>query len=276
MNLDRQARAYIASIHDPGDPYINRILASGNLAKAIREAEARSRPGATVDWAQHAADHRSRIIIPGDAGWPVNLTGPTAPYCLWVTGSDEALSSPDMVSIVGSRAATQYGTAVASDLASELSMEGKVIVSGGAYGIDAAAHRSTLAANGRTVVVLAGGIDNLYPSSHKYLFGEVVHGGGALITERPPGTVPIASRFLSRNRIIAGMASALVVVEASMRSRALNAARDAYEQGVPVGAFPGPVTSEQSRGCHHLIRHGQATLITKVEHVLDLTKGVVP
>ncbi|MDM7832699.1 DNA-processing protein DprA [Cellulomonas edaphi] len=174
------------------------------------------------------------------------------------------------VALVGSRAATTYGERVAVDLAAGLVDAGACVVSGGAYGIDAAAHRGALARGGGTVVLLAGGVDRSYPAGNARLFETVVSSGGALVAEVPPGRLPTKSRFLQRNRLIAAAAGATVVVEAAWRSGAMSTAHHAARLLRPVGAVPGPVTSMASAGCHRLLREGSAVCVTDAAEVMDL------
>jgi DNA processing protein len=146
------------------------------------------------------------------------------------------------------------------------------VISGGAYGIDAAAHRAALAHGALTIAVMAGGVDRLYPVGNDDLLKGVLD-TGAVVSEVPPGFAPHRSRFLSRNRLIA-CASATVVVEAAQRSGALSTARHAAELLRPVGAVPGPVTSASSAGCHALVREGIAVLVTDAEEVLELASAL--
>ncbi|WP_315133578.1 DNA-processing protein DprA [uncultured Actinomyces sp.] len=171
------------------------------------------------------------------------------------------------LAVVGARASTAYGEEVATELAGGLAAAGCVVVSGGAYGIDAAVHRGALA-RGRTVSVSAGGVDRLYPGGNTALLEAVIR-QGALVAEVPPGCSPARHRFLSRNRLIAAMTQATVVVEAAWRSGALSTARCAQDLGRPLGAVPGPVTSMASVGCHRILRAG-AVLVTDVDEVLEL------
>ena len=176
--------------------------------------------------------------------------------------------------VVGSRAATSYGERVAFDLADGLTADGVCVVSGGAYGIDAAAHRGAVARGGRTVVVLAGGVDRAYPAGNARLLDAVVGAGGALVSEVPPGSLPTKSRFLQRNRLIAAAGRATVVVEAAWRSGAMSTAHHAARLLRPVGAVPGPVTSMASAGCHRLLREGVAVCVTDAAEVRELA-GVI-
>ena len=221
-----------------------------------------------------------RLLVPEDPCWPevLNDLGPGAPMCLWVRGGvDDATLVANLgrsVAVVGARACTAYGEHVTAELAAGLAGQGWCVVSGGAYGVDAVAHRAALAAAGPTVAFLAGGVDRLYPAGNTVLLRAVAD-GGALIAEVPPGSVPAKVRFLQRNRLIAAVGRATVVVEAAWRSGALSTARHAAGLLRPVGAVPGPVTSASSAGCHRLLREGAAVCVTDVAEVLELV-GTAP
>jgi len=195
---------------------------------------------------------------------------PIPPLALWMRGSgDLSAMGYRSVAIVGSRAASAYGEHVATDLAFGLTERGVSVVSGGAFGIDAAAHRGALAAEGVTILVSAAGLDRPYPSAHRQLVDRVAE-NGLLVSERPPGSAPHRQRFLSRNRLIAAFGSATVLVEAAKRSGALNTAGYSRDIGRPVLAVPGPVTSAMSVGCHDEIRRDEdpARLVRGVADVL--------
>jgi DNA processing protein len=197
------------------------------------------------------------------------------PLALWVRGSAPlAPVGVCSVAVVGSRAATPYGEHVASEFSYGLGQRDVVVVSGGAYGIDAAAHRGALAAGGCSVLVSAGGLDRPYPSGHRHLYDRTAE-RGLLVSERPPGSAPHRQRFLSRNRLIAALGAATLVVEAAHRSGALNSAGYARDLGRPVLAVPGPVTSAMSAGCHGLIQRDEdpARLVTSVAEVLGYCGG---
>lgn len=215
------------------------------------------------------------VLVPGDAQWPSGADdlGPHAPLVLWCTGAPDAMAAlPRSVSIVGARAATGYGEHVTAELAAGLVDRGVAVVSGGAYGIDGAAHRAAVGSGGRTVAFLAGGVDRLYPSGHAELFARMRH-DGAVVSELPCGASPTRWRFLLRNRLIAAVSAATVVVEAGARSGSLNTANHAVALERPLGAVPGPVTSVSSSGCHRLIRESQAVCITSADDVMDLLPG---
>ena len=218
-----------------------------------------------------------RILTPHDEEWPELLEDlqETAPHCLWLQGPGQldALLGARAAALVGSRASTPYGEDTASTLASAFAAGGGTVVSGGAYGIDAAAHRGALAAEaGATIAVLAGGLDRLYPRGNTQLL-ETIRERHLLVSEAPPGTAPTRWRFLARNRLIAALSRTTVVVEASWRSGALSTARLADQLSRPVGAVPGPVTSAASAGAHRLIRERGAVLITEPADLLDLLPG---
>ena len=223
----------------------------------------------------------ARFLCPGDAEWPVSLDilditletgsrqGPS-PLGLWIRGAGNlAAVTTRSVAVVGSRAATEYGLRVAAELAADLATAGWTIVSGAAYGIDAAAHRGTLAVGGTTVGVLACGVDTAYPSGHAGLLHRIAD-EGVVVSELPPGSRPSRLRFLARNRLIAAMTRGTVIVEAAIRSGALNTAGWTLDIGRDVLAMPGPVTSALSAGCHDLVRKGAATLVTDAREVIDM------
>lgn len=207
-------------------------------------------------------------ITPSDDVWPeaVNQLDP-APEALWVQGNVDLLHS-EGVALVGARASTEYGEHVTANLAGEATRAGWTVVSGGAYGIDCAAHRGALAVDGPTIAVLASGLDRPYPIGNAGLLQRIA-AGGLLISEYEPGTTPSRHRFLRRNGLIGALATrGLVVVEASARSGSLNAARQAHEIGRPIYAVPGPITSATSYGTNQLIADGKAKLLTSVNDLV--------
>ncbi len=213
------------------------------------------------------------LVVPGDPGWPPGLDDldTVRPLALWARGTaDLSRLGARSVAVVGARACTDYGRHVTGEIASGLTERGFVVVSGGAYGIDAAAHRAALVTGGPTVAFLAGGVDRFYPAGNTDLLRAVVGSGGAVVSEVPPGSVPSRVRFLLRNRLIAAFASATVVVEAAWRSGSLSTATRASELSRPVGAVPGPVTSMASTGCHRLLRDGAAVCVTDAAEVAEL------
>ncbi len=212
-----------------------------------------------------------RLICPGDPEWPEQLAdlGLEQPYALWLRGTaDLRFNCLRSVAVVGSRAATAYGCYVAAELAASVAARGWAVVSGGAFGVDASAHRGALGADGVTVAVLACGVDVPYPAAHTELL-EAVAAQGVIVSEWPPGRTVNRLRFLVRNRVIAALATGTLVVEAGERSGALNTARHARDLGRRLMAVPGPVTSDQSAGCHRIIREWQGTLVTTATEVIE-------
>ena len=217
-----------------------------------------------------------RLICPGDAEWPEALDqlGQARPYALWLRGNaDLRFACSRSVSMVGSRAATGYGAHVAGEIAADLGERGWAVVSGGAYGIDAAAHRGALAAEAVTIAVLACGVDYPYPAGHANLFAAIA-AQGLLMSEWPPGRRPGRVRFLIRNRVIAALGCGTVIVEAGERSGALNTARHAADLGKPLMAVPGPVTSAQSAGCHRIIRDWGASCVTRAADIIEMLSPI--
>jgi DNA processing protein len=209
------------------------------------------------------AKFAARVVCPGDPEWPQGLDDLVAPpYCLWVRGPvDVGSACQRSAAVVGARSATAYGEMVATDMAAGLGERAFTIISGAAFGIDAAAHRGALATGATTIAVLAGGVERPYPSSHAAMIARIVE-VGAVISEVAPGSAPTKTRFLQRNRMIATMSRGTVVVEAGLRSGSLNTARTAAQHGRVVAVVPGPVTSMMSAGCHEAIRSGMALLVT--------------
>jgi DNA processing protein len=216
-----------------------------------------------------------RLLIPSDKLWPEQLAdlGLQEPLCLWWRGVEQELPAlNNAIAVVGSRDSTSYGSAVTGDFAYALAQRGFSIVSGGAYGIDAHAHRAALAgaaAGLPTIAVMAGGVDRFYPSGNEELLRAVAN-QGAVMAEVPPGSAPTRYRFLQRNRIIAALAAVTVVVEARWRSGALNTAHHAETLGRAVGAVPGSVHSANSAGCHRLLREGGAVCVTDAGEIAEL------
>lgn len=224
-----------------------------------------------LDQARRALDRlQVRVVIPGDEEWPLGLDQLDAPpICVYARGMCELSVTEGSVAVVGSRAATHYGLNVAADLGEGLAQRGVTVVSGAAFGIDAAAHRGALAGGGPTIAVLARGLDRAYPQAHEGLLREIAD-DGAVVSELPLGWAPYRQRFIARNRLIAAMSVGTVVVEAGLRSGSLNTAKEARKLVRHVAAVPGPVTSVQSAGCHKLLRETDATLVTDAAEVLDV------
>lgn len=291
---DRLARVVLCQVFEPGDyrlPPLLRDLGTVGLAAALRDqsingvVEIVSETGTRIAdvhaerTLETAARAGARFVVPADPEWPgcladLNRVDPLQrkvgePLGLWVRGPLTLDELETSVAIVGSRSATTYGAGVAADIAAEVARTGRAVISGGAYGIDQAAHRGALAGRGRTVVVLAGAVDRPYPASAVRLIDAAAE-TGAVISELPPGCVQTRTRFLARNRVIAALARGTVVVEAAVRSGALNTANWAQRLNRPVAGVPGPVRSAPSEGVHELIRSGGAMLVTCANDVLEL------
>ncbi|MCD0484973.1 DNA-processing protein DprA [Streptacidiphilus sp. ASG 303] len=290
---ERLARAAITRLAEPGDPAVGqwiddlgaagllRLLRTGGTppgAAPARMARYRAR-AAGIDPAADLERIRAgggRFVVPGDAEWPTQLDdlGAARPVGLWTAGAASLrLLALRSVAVVGARSCTAYGAHVAGELAAGLAERGWVVVSGAAYGIDAAAHRGALAAGGPTVSVLACGVDVAYPRGHAELIRRISR-QGLLVSELPPGEHPNRFRFVLRNRVIAALTRGTVVVEAALRSGALSTARRARDLNRLTCGVPGPVTSELSSGVHALLRSGAAALVTDAAEVAELVGGI--
>jgi len=301
---ERFARAALGHLGEPGDGVLGALVAalgaSATLAALVERrpaesvhAEARAAgcaltpaetaagiarwsprlsAGRVLTTLTRSARFGMRIVQPGDTAWPDGLDdlGAHAPLLLWVRGEPERLTAlARSIALVGARAATGYGEHVAMESSAGLVDRGFAVVSGAAFGIDGAAHRAAIAAGGVTVAAMAGGLDRCSPSGHQTLFDRIID-TGAVVAEVPLGTPPTRHRFLQRNRIIAALAGATVVLEAAYRSGSLNTAGHAAALGRPLGAVPGPVTSSTSAGCHRLIRDYGAELVTSADEMAAL------
>ena len=290
---ERLARALLTRVVEPGDEVAGRWLREWGAEELVRRLleGGRPLPGATGkrwagmraracraeplrDW-DSARQAGVRFVCPGASEWPAQLDdlGDARPVGLWVRGSPNlrmwALKS---VALVGARACTEYGAHAAATLGAGLAERGWVVVSGGAYGVDGAAHRGSLAAGGATVAVLACGVDRPYPRGHTELITRIAQ-QGLVVGELPPGDHPTPSRFLLRNRVIAALTRGTVVVEAAYRSGALVTARAAQRLGRFTMGVPGPVTSGLSAGVHELLR-GEAVLVSDAADVVELVGGI--
>ncbi|WP_254069482.1 DNA-processing protein DprA [Herbiconiux sp. VKM Ac-2851] len=245
------------------------------IAAALERWRPRVVSRVVVGSLRSAARFEARLLTPEHPLWPEGCRDLDlhAPHALWVRGNVGAVDHPGGgIAIVGSRDATNYGEYVAMELSAGVSDRGFSVVSGGAYGIDGMAHRAALVSGGTTVAFLAGGVDRLYPAAHHDLLLRIA-ARGALVSELPCGASPTKWRFLQRNRLIAAMTRATVVVEAGHRSGSLNTAGHAAALGRPLGAVPGPVTSATSAGCHRLLREYDATCVTTPADVVELVLG---
>ncbi|MEH3033230.1 MAG: DNA-processing protein DprA [Aeromicrobium erythreum] len=291
---DARARLVLSLVTEPGDPRLVELLRGTTPVDVVRALEAgRRHPGVSDAWrerfaradvlverAREAAEAAGlRWVVPGDRDWPRGLEdldhldplhGATGcPLGLWVRGEASLGElTRHAVAVVGTRSCTSYGATTASELAADLGDTGFTVLSGAAFGIDAAAHRGALAVGRPTIAVLACGADADSPRAHAALLRRIVDAGGLVVSEQPPGQVPIRARFLSRNRLIAAMTVGTVVVEAARRSGSLNTLHWADRLGRPTMAVPGPVTSAQSVGTHQAVRDGKAVLVTEHRDVL--------
>lgn len=254
----------------------------GEVPESVQsETEARRNLDLAHDDLANAEKAGARLVVPEDPGWPAwqllclapptdrGLRGSGQPLGLWTRGTVPVANIFDRaVSVVGARAATGYGEHVAAELGYGLAQADMTVVSGAAYGIDGAAHRGALGAGGPTVAVLGCGIDIAYPAGHTGLLDGIA-AAGLVVSEYPPGTTPARHRFLVRNRLIAALSTATVVVEAGIRSGARNTATTAAALGKVVMAVPGPITSAMSVGCHDLLRTGSAAVAGSVAEIIE-------
>jgi DNA processing protein len=295
---ERLARAVLTCVTDPGDPLIAaaaraagaaatlNAIRSGTLSgpgceltsphrlqavRRLRERLAQAPgPEEISQWLREGTG--IRLVCPGDREWPPGLDalGDAAPVALWVTGTaDLRFSCLRSVTVTGARAATAYGSYLASEFGSCLAERGWTVIAGGAFGVDAAAHRGALGAGGVTVLVTAGGVNAPYPAAHADLFAQA-SAEGAVVSEVPPGSRVSRQRFVARSRVTAALSAGTLVIEAGERSGALAVARHARELGRPVMAVPGPVTSDQAAGCHQLVKSGHAAMVTSASDVHEL------
>ncbi|MFE7131333.1 DNA-processing protein DprA [Streptomyces sp. NPDC057638] len=289
---ERLARIALTRVIEPGDErggrWLRELGARELLCRLIGpESASVTLPGATerrlTGYRLRAADADperdlaaigalgGRFLCPGDAEWPTQLDdlGDARPLGLYVRGvADLRRWALRSVAVVGARACTAYGAHMATTLGSALAERGWVVVSGAAYGIDAAAHHGALAAHGATVAVLACGVDRAYPAGHQVLIARIAE-QGLVIGELPPGVHPTPGRFVLRNRVIAALTRGTVVVEAEYRSGSLVTARAALRLGRYTMGVPGPVTSGLSAGVHELLR-GEGTVVTDADEITEL------
>ncbi|MCW7989794.1 DNA polymerase III subunit beta [Streptomyces platensis subsp. clarensis] len=290
----RTARAALTRILEPGDETTGRWLremgpealwhtlsgddadlptgASPAKIAGLRLRATRAHPTSDLDAVTALG---GRFICPGDDEWPGQLDdlGDARPIGLWVRGTANLrLWALRSVAVVGARACTEYGAHLAATLGAGLADRGWTVVSGAAYGVDGAAHRGTLAADGATIAVMASGVDHPYPRGHTELIGRIA-GQGLVVAELPPGDHPTRSRFIQRNRVIAALTRGTVVVEAELRSGSLVTARRAQTLGRFTMGMPGPVTSGLSAGVHQLLR-GEAAVVTDADEVIELVGSI--
>lgn len=280
MSSDRLARVALSKVFEPGDLRLPALMdhygASDLVSRLVAGTDPRLRDAtadvggrlASVDAAaqlESAVRAGIRFVTPEDDEWPAGLNDldhiePVqemlgAPVGLWVRGPARLDRTAQAIAVVGARDSTSYGCNMAAQIAGDMVMADRPVVSGAAFGIDRAAHLGALSVRGTTVAVLACGVDVAYPVAHERMLEEIAR-TGAVVSELPPGETVKRQRFLSRNRLIAALSDGVVVVEAAIRSGALNTATWADRLSRQVMAVPGPVTSAQSQGAHELIRRG--------------------
>lgn len=285
--MDARADRWLRLVHAPGIGHgrRRRLLAelgdidriTGTSSRDLRKLGVSAQAAAVLHGDEHPAGLEAdlqwattpgcHLVTPDHRDWPSRLAAlDDPPALLYVRGDPEVLRQPALA-IVGSRNPTPAGAETASQLAHHLAAAGLVIVSGMAYGIDAAAHEGALAAGGLTVAVAGTGIDRVYPARHAELARRIAR-EGALVSELPVGTPPARAAFPQRNRIVTGLCLGTLVVEAAVQSGSLVSARHAMEQGSEVFAIPGSIHSPLARGCHRLIRQG-AKLVETADDILE-------
>jgi DNA processing protein len=268
---DRTARATLGWLFEPTNPELHRLLAAHGPVETLHRlsagatplparAEIRHLTGSHLWRAAAAAVDAAgrggiRVVIPADPGWPAGLRlgDGVEPVCLWARGPATIPAPHRSVTVVGSRASTSYGNHVAADLAGQLAADGWAVVSTGGFGIDGAALRAAVAADGHAVAAVAHGLDHLHPVAHAGLF-ERLGADGLILSAWPPGARPTRDRTQAGQRLLASLTAGTVVVEAAPRSRALHVVRRAADHGRAGMVVPGPVTSVTSAGCHELLR----------------------
>ena len=277
-----QARLVISLAGEPGDERVGQAVAEFGAVEAVQTWQRGIGAGAMVKsinrvLASRAIEQavkslnsvRGRFITPQDYEWPlaVDDLDLATPVGLWCVGAGSlAELAKRSLAIVGARAATAYGERIATDIAAQAAQESVTVVSGAAYGIDAAAHRGVLAGAGATVAVLACGVDVAYPASHRGLLTRISE-TGVIVSEAPPGSPPHKHRFLIRNRLIAALSQSTLVVEAALRSGSLSTANWAHSLGRDVWGIPGPITSATSAGVHTAIRNNVMKLAASSQDI---------
>lgn len=283
MINDLTARVILAKYASPGDEKVGALVAQFGAPIAIEKLIQDPKNSALTSRIRQAnfdqdfeqimqatQESQSIILTPENICWPKKLNDLdfAIPYCLWVSGDvTKLIALENSCSVVGARAATSYGERVATEIGSTLGEWGITTVSGGAFGIDAATHRGSIAADGQTIAVLASGIDVPYPGAHAGLFKKISE-VGLVLTEAPPGSLPFKQKFLTRNRLIAALSSDVVVVEAALRSGSLSTANWANALGRRVWGVPGPITSATSAGVHAGIRNGSMQIMLEVADLI--------
>lgn len=288
LTVDQRTRLAWARIAEPDDRTARAMIAEHGHVGALEMARngVSGRPRASAErFASRLRDLNverdleitnkvgARVLFPSDEEWPDGMNElEYPPWCLWVKGAARlslSATARRSAAIVGARASTSYGEYVAAELAAGLVSRGFAVISGAAFGIDAAAHRGALACDGDTIAVVASGVERPYPAAHASLLARISD-VGAVVSEVPPGSAPTRTRFLARNRLIAALSTGTVIVEAGLRSGSRSTVTHALKLLRPVAAVPGPITSMVSAGCHEEIRQGRAALVTDAAEVAEL------
>jgi DNA processing protein len=295
FRAERIARAKLGWLCEPGDAHLRELLATHGPIKTLHMLPMRGMPFVSRAEIRHLSGSRlweeaavavndaqrgtARVVIPADPDWPTGLRDLDGgePVCLWARGPAPIPPQATSVTIVGSRASSDYGNHVAADLASQLTTWRRTVVSAGALGIDGVALRAALVVEGRPVAVLPHGLDQMYPVAHRPLF-ERLADDGLLLSAWPPGAQPTRQRMRANQILLATLTAGTVVVEASVRSNALEVVRQAVDRGRVGMVVPGPVTSAMSAGCHDLLRkEPRIRPVTSVSDILvDLALGPQP
>lgn len=269
----RDMRLVIAAHHEPGATKIARDIQERGVEEVFAAIPEPLRINIRETY-QSIANCGGELITPEDSDWPHLLNELEVPPIAIIVKGDTSILNEDSLAIVGTRNPTPYGVRNAQEFAAGFVDRGWAIVSGGAYGIDSAAHKGALIAEGGTIAVTASGLDSPYPAGNQRLFDEITE-NGAIITEYLPGVMARPHRFLIRNRLIAALSRGTVVIEAAFRSGSLRTARDASDLLRPVMAIPGPINAPTSEGCHRLIGERSAELVSSVADAYELLSSLV-
>lgn len=269
----RDMRLAIASHYEAGAPKISREIAERGVEEVFAGIPVSQRVDLREIYNSISACG-GEFLIPEDSEWPAALNDLEVPPIALVVKGVTRILNEHSLAIVGTRNPSPYGIRNAQEFAAGFVDRGWSIVSGGAYGIDSAAHKGALIAEGSTIAVTASGLDSTYPAGNQRLFDEIVE-NGAIVTEYLPGAIARPHRFLVRNRLIAALSKGTVVVEAAFRSGSLRTARDASDLLRPVMAIPGPINAPTSEGCHRLIGERSAELVSSVADAYELLTSLV-
>ncbi len=269
----RDMRLVIAAHHEPGATKISQDINQRGVEDVFSAIPQNLRINLRESY-MAIQQCGGELLIPEDPRWPALLNDLEVPPIALIVKGDTSILKTESLAIVGTRNPTPYGIRNAQEFAAGFVDRGWAIVSGGAYGIDSAAHKGALIAEGLTIAVTASGLDSTYPAGNQRLFDEIVE-NGAIITEYLPGVIARPHRFLVRNRLIAALSRGTVVIEAAFRSGSLRTARDASELLRPVMAIPGPINAPTSEGCHRLIGERSAELVTSVADAYELLTSLV-